>query len=137
MSKFEPLTKHILTLKGDVFGEWLVDNENDGTPEHPMHIPTFIYSKALNDFVKDLYEFCDSHPEFEHTRYRTIIEENGVKFNGKSMSNADISKLNSKCVIAFLFCAVRVDRYCEGALLGFLENGDIIRWLERLEELDE
>ena len=32
--------------------------------------------------------------------------------------------------------AVRAERFCDGVLLGFFENGSIARWIERLKELD-
>ena len=34
MSKFEQLTKYIDILDEDNFGTWIIDRENDGTPEH-------------------------------------------------------------------------------------------------------
>ena len=35
MSKFDILTKYIHINQADSIGEWVVDKENDGTPEHP------------------------------------------------------------------------------------------------------
>ena len=32
---------------------------------------------------------------------------------------------------------VRQDRFCEGLLLSYLENGKRLEWMKRLEELDE
>ncbi|WP_423806535.1 DUF6508 domain-containing protein [Phascolarctobacterium succinatutens] len=33
--------------------------------------------------------------------------------------------------------SLRAERFCDGALLGFIESGSVIRWLKRLQELDE
>ncbi|CAK7036797.1 hypothetical protein [Tissierella sp.] len=33
MSKFDILTKYIPMIQTDSFGEWVIDKENDGTPE--------------------------------------------------------------------------------------------------------
>lgn len=53
------------------------------------------------------------------------------------MSEADVSELDGQAVIALLLGAVRADRFCEGALLGFFEDGSVKRWLLRLKEVDE
>lgn len=53
------------------------------------------------------------------------------------MSEADASKLDGQVVMALLLGAVRAERFCDGALLGFFEDGSIRRWLLRLKEVDE
>lgn len=35
---YESLTKYLLEFPGDEKGTWIIDNENDGTPEHPIQI---------------------------------------------------------------------------------------------------
>ena len=52
------------------------------------------------------------------------------------MKDADISSMDAKGVIALLIGAVRAERFCDGALLEFFEEGYILRWLERLAEID-
>ena len=37
--------------------------------------------------------------------------------------------------MAVMLGAIRADRFCEGALLGFYKDGYIDKWLGRLEEL--
>ena len=54
----------------------------------------------------------------------------------KSMSEADVSRLDGKCVMAMIVGAVRAERFCDGALLGFFKDGSIRKWLERLRELN-
>ena len=39
MSKLDILTKYIPMIQTDSFGEWVIDKENDGTPEHPIQMP--------------------------------------------------------------------------------------------------
>ena len=53
------------------------------------------------------------------------------------MEGADVSALDGKTVMALLVGAVRAERFCDGALLGFLESGCIGRWLRRLRQIDE
>jgi len=137
MSRLDVLTKYISMIQSDSFGEWIVDKENDGTPEHPIQMPFVGYSKMVDSFQEDLYKFCDEHPKYEHTRYGETLDKNNIEWSTESMQAADVSKLDEKCVIALLIGAVRAERFCDGALLGFFNSGFILRWLDRLKEIDE
>ena len=53
------------------------------------------------------------------------------------MKNADVSSLDGKTVVALLVGAIRAERFCDGALLDFFEDGSIVKWLSRLKEIDE
>ena len=54
----------------------------------------------------------------------------------ESPEKADVSSMDAKGVFALLVGAVREERFCDGALLEYYENGCILRWLERLAEID-
>lgn len=124
MSKFEPLTKYISLIKDDSFGDWVIDKENDGAPEHPTHMPYVNYSKTVDSFHEDFYKFCEANPEFEYTKYGETLKANGLKWGFDSMRSADVSKLDAKCVIALLTGAVRVERFYNGALLYFFNKAN-------------
>ena len=53
------------------------------------------------------------------------------------LSSADASGLDAQCILALLIAPLRAERFCDGALLEFIESGAVIRWLKRLQELDE
>ena len=53
------------------------------------------------------------------------------------MSGTDVSELDGQAVTALLLGAVRAERFCDGALLGFFEDGSMRRWLLRLREIDD
>ena len=63
MSKFEQLTKYIDALDGDGFGTWIVDHENNGTPEHPIQMLFVNYSemvhKPKNGYPADMANFVE------------------------------------------------------------------------------
>ena len=56
MSKFEQLTKYIDVLDKDNFGTWIIDRENDGTPEHPIQMPFVNYSEMVHRIISKLRE---------------------------------------------------------------------------------
>ena len=136
MSKFTELTKYLSLMEDDNIGSWIIDRENDGTPEHPIQMPFVNYSEMVHRFIDDVYDFSDNNKDFELTRYGEILERNGLEWGTKSMSEADVFSLDAKCVMALIMGAVRAERFCDGALLGFFKDGSIRRWLKRLHELD-
>lgn len=133
---YENLTKYLLELPGDEKGMWIIDKENDGTSEHPVQMPCVNYSKLIRNFTADVCSFVEAHEEMELNHYSDILEANGIKWRKDSMSAASVENLDAKCVLALILGAVRAERFCDGALLRFFENGSIARWLERLKELD-
>lgn len=133
---YESLTKYLLEFPGDEKGMWVIDKENDGTPEHPIQMPYVNYSMLVRNFTDDVYSFVDKHQEMGLRSYAEILKENGIEWGMDSMSTAVVENLDEKCVLAMILGAVRAERFCDGALLGFFENGSMARWIERLKKLD-
>ena len=134
---FESLTKHLPAIeKAEGFGNWIVDRESKGTMDDPIHMPYVNYGTTVMGIEQAIYAFVDEHPEYELNRYSDILERNGLEWDGRVMSEADVSELNGQAVMALLLGAVRAERFCDGALLGFFEDGSVKRWLLRLREID-
>ena len=136
MQKFQSLTKYIFLFSEDDYGTWVIDRENDGTKGHPFQLPFVNYSKVVLRFTSDLSAFIHEHPEFALNRYSEILEKNGLKWDGESMREADVSDKDAQCVLALILGAVRAERFCDGALMGFFKDGSIEKWLKRLLEID-
>ena len=136
MKKFENLIKYLPLLEDDNIGTWIIDRENDGSPEHPIQMPFVNYSEMVHNFIKDVYDFEEKNKDFELTRYGEILEKNGLEWGSKSMSEADVSSLDGQCIMALVMGAVRAERFCDGALLGFFKDGSIKKWLDRLKKID-
>ncbi len=136
MSKFDVLTKYIPLIKGDSIGECVVDKESDGTAENPIQMPFVSYSEMVSSFIDDFYNFEESNKDLKLTRYRDILEENGIKWGIDSMEKADVSDLSAQCVLALIMGAIRAERFCDGTLLDFFKSDCILKWLERLNEND-
>lgn len=134
---YEKLTEFIPQLDGLEYGRWIVDHENDGTLEHPIHMPFVDYHSIVSGFVMAVYEFMDVHPELNLTKYQEILSTHNISWGTESMKNTDVSLLDGQTVMALIMGAVRADRFCEGALLGFFQDGSMTRWLIRLKETDE
>ena len=137
MNKFENLIKYLPLLEDDNFGTWIIDRENDGTLEHPIQMPFVNYSEMVHHFIEDVYDFSENNKDFKLTRYGEILEKNGLEWGSRSMSEADVSALDGQCVMALIMGAVRAERFCDGALLGFFKDGSIRKWLLRLKKLSD
>lgn len=137
MKKYSALTKYINLLENDNVGEWICDKENDGSSERPMHVPFVSYSIAVSKLEEDIYKFAKESDEIVPSNYAEILQANGIEWNSDSMIKADASGLEAQCILALLIASLRAERFCDGALLGFIESGAVIRWLKRLQELDK
>ena len=134
---YESLTALLNEIKTDSIGEWIVDRENDGSPEHPIQFPFVHYSECVSKFEREVYTFEKEHPEYELHNYSYTLESQNIEWSSRSMKMADVSKLSGKTVMALLMGAVRAERFCDGALMGFFSDGSIEKWLNRLKEIDE
>lgn len=137
MKKYSALTKYINLLKNDIVGEWNCDKENDGSSERPMHLPFVIYSITVHRLEGDIYKFAKESDEIVPGKYADILQANGIEWGYDSMMKADASVLDAQCILALLIASLRAERFCDGALLGFIKSGAVTRWLKRLQELDE
>ena len=137
MPEFEKLTKYIPLLDHADLGRWVIDEENDGTMEHPIQFPFVAYSKLVSDFIEDVGIFVEENPELHLTRYGEILEACGLEWSSQSMSGAIVEDLDAKVVCALIVSAVRAERFYDGALLNFFKNGSMMRWLHRLREINE
>ncbi len=133
---FEELTAYIPKLQEGQFGEWIVDTNNDGSPEHPIQFPFVNYIESVTAFMKAVYRFVDTHQAMDIRNYSAILEEADLKWDYTIMSNADVTDLTGRTVMALILGAIRADRFCEGTLLRFLNEGHIIKWLQRLKQID-
>ncbi len=137
MKRFDALTKYIPILEGHEAGNWVIDRENDGTSEHPIRMPYVDYSLPVIQFEDAVYKAVDKYPDMKLSSYNSILQKFGIEWGSESMQEADVSEVDALCVIALLVGVIRAERFCDGALLRFFKNGCILKWLRRLEELDE
>ena len=134
---YECLTALIPALQSDNYGKWIIDKENDGTQEHSIQFPFVNYGEVVRKLENEIYHFEQEHSEFGLNRYGEILEKNGIKWGSESMQKTDVSNIDGETVMALLMGAIRAERFCDGALLGFCKDGSIIKWLGRLKEIDE
>lgn len=124
---YEKLTALLPALQSDNYGKWIIDRENDGTPEHPIQFSFMDYGEVVGKLEEEIYYFEQDHPDFGLNRYGEILKKNEIELGSESMKNVDVSKFDGKVVMAILMGAVRADCFCDGTLLGFCKNGSSIK----------
>lgn len=125
---YEKLTALIPALQRENFGdrETIAEEDYYGRGD---------FGEATRRLKGELSHFVEEHPELDLMRYGEILQENGL-WRGNA-EHADVERLDGKVVMALLVAAWRVDRVFEGTFVSFYESGCILKWLERLKELDE
>lgn len=134
--KYKALTDFLSRIDNDEVGDWIADHVDAGTHEHLIQMPYVNYSRLVRDFEDIIYEFKKQNPDYELNHYDSILKLNGIELSMESMTEKNVDNLNGKCIMAMLMGAVRTERFCDGALLGFFKNGVIKKCLERLKEID-
>ncbi|MCQ2515460.1 MAG: DUF6508 domain-containing protein [Saccharofermentans sp.] len=119
----------------DDIGVWCGGKVNDGSPEKTIQLPYVHYSDAVMQFIEEVYNFHNEHPEFELNRYGDILHSNNI--NLIDDGNLDVSDMNGQVVMAILTAAVRSERFCDGVIKHCFDGGLIDKWLLRLKEIDD
>ena len=134
---FEALTSFLPELQDGKFGEWIVDHENDGTPEHPIQLPFVAYNDLMMHFTEAVHRFTDQYKSMELNRYIAILEQSNIRRDLESMRTADVSVLDGRTIMAMIVGAIRAERFCDGALLELCKDGTLVKWLNRLQQIDD
>jgi len=121
---FEKLTDCIPYLESEKGRDLYHPDEHRGMP-----LPIYI--------EETIYAVRDENRELQFANYAEIIQSHGVEWSEKSMLEADVSGWNARSVFAIIIALVRAERYAYGIYDRFLENGCLLKWLQRLKKLDD
>ncbi len=114
VNKYESLTKYI-----DVFSD--EDNADNSEIE----------------FINDIMKFVDDNPDMELNNYYSILEENRLRWDKRSMENADVTDASEELVMALIVGAFRAADKSDASIFSVFNMATIIKWLDRLDEIDK
>ena len=138
MKKYTALTKYLILLEGDAYGER--DLGKPGAAHTPREerktsqAGTVRYSAVVNAFIEDAEAFFCAHEEARPPEYDLARESDYYEYSSAGKINPVILDANS--VLALLYGVLRTERYCPGTLLELLRDGTVTGWLLRLRDLD-
>lgn len=90
-------------------------------------------STAIEESV---YDYCSKNIEFEANRYAEVLEEYGLSWTDNDLKKANVKNADSKLVIALLIGLARQEHFDNGIFNQFVEDGIVLKWLKRLQEID-
>lgn len=61
----------------------------------------------------------------------------GIAWQSDDMLSVDVSKLSAEDIVALIVCTTWRNRLFPGKIKNYLQKGVLIKWLERLDELDK
>lgn len=127
--QYERITKYLEILDTRTSGEWIEDTTSKGTKDDPIHLPWVSYSSEVDSFVQVFFD------EFADIDYWNNLEKRGLALD--DLATLDISDFDGDGICTLITAVIRGDRFCEGILKEYIDNGVITRWLKRLLVIDE
>ena len=136
MKRFEKITRLIPLLENEeAHGEWIVDRTSKETHNDPIQFPFVDYSRAAPELIVAVHKCVEDNEDLDAWDYRSVLDSYGLT-DEDAMLEANSSKLDDRSTLALILTIIRGDRFCERLLLSYLDNGKILSWMKRLEELD-
>ncbi|MBN2852716.1 MAG: hypothetical protein JXQ23_08275, partial [Clostridia bacterium] len=89
-----------------------------------------------NDFIKEMYQFAETHPEYKMFLYREVLEQMGFNPNKLRVEDVGVEDLDEQGTLVLLEYIMRADHFCEGVLHEYIRNGKVNELLKHLHELD-
>ncbi|MFD1428931.1 DUF6508 domain-containing protein [Lacticaseibacillus mingshuiensis] len=89
---------------------------------------------TLDSFIHDFDTFALTHPEIAD--YSTTLTDAGLGFSRSALAKADVTEAGATVVLAMLVAISRLDRFSDGLLAEFAQDGHLHTWLTRLAEVD-
>lgn len=123
---YEQLTKYIS----------IFENDDIGSIETTVYPQTIAFSKNVNTFINEVKHFANNNKELHLWDYKKILSK---KFEGSQIyiDDLDVSNLEGKTICALLCYAVNLPKINQRhKLYDLLNNGTIIKWLEKLNKID-
>ena len=132
--KYELITQYCGRLNP---GKWLPEKqEGNGTLENPYIAPFVNYDETVMAFYKDFYSVYDTLPENQQD-YMNILKANKIDMKPETIAKIDITDLDDYLIMNLFMAIIRQDRFCEGLMNEFIENGCFENWLEELKKKDK
>ena len=137
MQRYQDLTRFIPLLeKTDVYGEWVGKEipqdklKKDEYGKVLPHVTPYVrYAPAVSEFISVVSHY---HAGFT----RDALKENAIEYTEQSLLSENAETLSPELAVSFIRKVVSNERYRDGAVLEYLENGRVLAWLKRLQEID-
>lgn len=136
MKRYQDLTAFIPLLEKEKnFGEWIgsepveIKRDEEGNIL-PYVAPYVRYSLVSQQFINVVSHY--------HTGiHRDSMKESALEYTEANLQIENVDKLPLDIVVYYIRKVVQNERYRDGCVLEYMQNGLILKWLKRLKELDK
>lgn len=129
---FQSLTQYIKVLENDSLGEWHKAEKKDGV----ITLPYVSYTSTVREFIRELYNFAKNNNQYDMYNYKEVLEQKGI-IDYKEMQECDIDAVDAQTILCMMMGVVRADRFSEGTLMSYLQDGYFDKWLKKLQKIDK
>ncbi len=123
----EKLTDYIKQLKDIDKIRWESTVSDKGIRSFPFPV----YPKAVIEFQDAFY----SSDKFKDFNYKNNMNENGWYDIDKM--EKDIPSMTKNNIATCITAIIRGEKFCDGRIAQFIENGILVKLLERLNEIEK
>jgi hypothetical protein len=116
-------------------GRWERDRTGYGIVRHRYRVPNEPWDSLVIEFERAVYAFEMLHPEYGLRYYLGVLKRKGASTRS-AYERPDPARIDAHTAVAYIFFAVRKDRFCGGQLEAMIQEGIITEWLLRLEDID-
>ena len=116
---YEKITQYITGLKEKKYGVLV------------KSLGGYTYNEFIEDMLDDIYDFANQK---SIRNPQKILEKAGIA--EESYMTVDTDSLNGEDVFALIFINVLKEKFDAGRVFNLCENGQLLKWLTRLEEID-
>ena len=111
------------------FGEWHFEN-----------LGFFALNDTASVLVYSIFEFMERNPAYKklpHSFFE-VLAKHGLDYrNGNAILAVDPTQMDISGILSMFLSVTNAERINPGSLAHFFHKGVILRWLKRLEELEE
>lgn len=136
---YQYLTKYIHYFKDEGYQKWLQGKENDAKCKDNECVPFGKYTEMLSAFVWVVQNEVRIYMDIGTEDIKEILDRNKIDPTHHAILSEDINRIDAQCVLVLLSGVAR----SAGMFLGnerilrmIFQDSRIIKYLERLEELD-
>ena len=91
------------------------------------------YDEVVSELMHKMYDVV---PNGGQNYDKVVYKNTGVDCH-EDLSKIDISNLDGETILFIIFSVIRDERFCDGLVSSYIQNGAMDKWLSRLKEIDE
>ena len=135
--RFQALTSLIPELEAtNDYGDWVFSKDEQNSSCVTNCAPYFRYTDLMNRIYYKTKHVIDSLPNGAQLGIAEVyLRRAGIDY--RHIEDINISELDEYCILALLRHIYAFERFGEGYVQHFFHRGYVLKWIKRLQEIDD